>query len=169
MHYVIDNDAGVFAVEVEVSNGIDATGVAYEAWWFSVPEAADTPQRGQGRGVIVRDPVRGSASDREDAAVRAAGLCLAADPSALEALVCFRDDPAGYQGMFSLDPQQPTSRIPMTDTDVRHLLGHIPPTRAGQPWPSRGPLSPPESRREASWNRPASRYSSSRTSPNSLA
>ena len=56
---------------------------------------------------------------------------LATDPNAIEALVCFRDDPAGYQGIFSLDPDAPDDRIPMSDADVRSDRRTIDPVAIG--------------------------------------
>ena len=158
MHYRIENDAGVFAVDVAVSNGVDATGVAFEAWWFTVIAADPDLQPPAGYGLIVRDPVEGSAQVREDSAVRAAGLCLATDPAAGQALVCFRDDPTGYQGIVPLDADIPGDRIPMSDADIRLLLRpDAPPprplldlTRPG--W------------KEATWTRPSSPSSASRIS-----
>ncbi|MHB8794303.1 MAG: hypothetical protein ACYC90_02375 [Candidatus Nanopelagicales bacterium] len=158
MHYRIEIDTGVFAVDVAVSNGVDATGVAFEAWWFTVIDADRSLPPTPGRGLIVRDPVLGSAQKRDATAVRAAGLCLATDPDAGEALVWFRDDPAGYQGIFTLDHDTAGDRIPMTDADIRGLLHHgAPPTRA------RLDLTRP-ARKEATWIRPSSPSSASRTS-----
>ena len=158
MHYRIENDAGAFDLDVDVSNGVDSSGIAFEAWWFTVIDAEAARSPAAGRGMIVRDPVNGSAHRREATAVRAAGLCLAADPSAGEALVCFRDDPAGYQGLFNLDPAAPDDRIPMTDADVRVILRHVPSEQ-----PARMPATA-SARREATWTRPSSPSSASRTS-----
>jgi hypothetical protein len=158
MHYRIENDAGVFAVDVEVRNGVDQAGVAFEAWWFTVldiePARAATP----GRGFMVRDPVQGSAQARQDTAVRAAGLCLATDPAADQALVCFRDDPTGYQGILTLDHDAPAQRIPLTDADIRRLL------RPGAPPPRPLLDLARPGRKEATWTRPSSPSSPSRTS-----
>ena len=156
MHYRIENDAGAFAVDAHVSNGVDATGCAFEAWWFSVVDAG--PSSAHGHGMIVRDHVNGSAHRREATAVRAVGLCLATDPNAIEALVCFRDDPAGYQGIFSLDPDAPDDRIPMSDADVRSILRHVPSLQS-----TRNPGTALV-RKEATWIRPTSPSSASRTS-----
>lgn len=158
MHYRIENDAGAFAVDAQVSNGVDASGHAFEAWWFTVVDANGATSPAPGHGLIVRDLVNGSAHRREATAVRAAGLCLAAEPAATEALVCFRDNPAGYQGLFSLDPQAPHVRVPMTDADVRTMLRHVP-----SQLPARG-HSPAHARKEATWIRPSSPSSASRTS-----
>ena len=158
MHYRIENDAGVFAVDVAVSNGVDAAGVAFEAWWFTVVDADPSLPTSSGHGLIVRDPVEGSAQAREDRAVRAAGLCLATDPAADQALVCFRDDPTSYQGILTLDHDAPAQRIPMTDADIRRLLHPgAPPTRRLLD------LTRPV-RKEATWTRPSSPSSPSRTS-----
>jgi hypothetical protein len=158
MHYRIENDAGVFAVDVVVSNGVDQAGVAFEAWWFTVLDTERARAAPPGRGFIVRDPVRGSAQAREDTAVRAAGLCLATDPNADHALVCFRDDPTGYQGIAILDDRAPTEHLPMTDADIHALL------HPGAP-PSRAPRDLTRAvRKEATWTRPSSPSSPSRIS-----
>lgn len=158
MHYRIENDAGVFAVDVAVSNGVDATGVAFEAWWFTVIDADRSGKPSPGHGLIVRDPVEGGAQAREDRAVRAAGLCLATDPTADQALVCFRDDPTGYQGILTLDHDAPAVRIPITDADIRRLL------QPGAPSPRPLLALARPGRKEATWTRPSSPSSPSRTS-----
>lgn len=158
MHYRIENDAGVFAVDVAISNGVDAAGVAFEAWRFTVIDADRSGQPSPGRGLIVRDPVEGSAQVREDTAVRAAGLCLATDPAAGQALVCFRDDPTGYQGILTLDHDITGDRIPMTDADIRGLL------HPGAPRPRPLLHLTRPVRKEATWTRPSSPSSAFRTS-----
>ena len=158
MHYRIVNDAGVFAVDVEVSNGVDRAGVAFEAWWFTVLDTEPARPGTPGRGLIVRDPVQGSAQEREDTAVRAAGLCLATDPNADQALVWFRDDPTGYQGMVTLDERAPAEHLPMTDADIRALLHPAAPSFRTP----RDLIRP--ARKEATWTRPSSPSSLSRTS-----
>ncbi|MDI1288781.1 MAG: hypothetical protein PSX37_02365 [bacterium] len=156
MHYRISNEAGDFPVSVAVHNGVAESGFAFETWCFTV---TGTTGSHAGRVLVIHDTVAGSAKDREDVAVRAAGLCLAAAPTAGQALVCFRDDPDGYQGMVAMSADDPAIDIPMTDHDIRELL-----------FTGRAPAVPedgsalPRARKEATWTRPSSRSSSSGTS-----
>ncbi len=156
MHYRIDNEAGTFAVCVAVHNGVDSSRVAFEAWRFTVIGTAK--DSAAVRALMIRDAVAGSAERREDIAVRAAGLCLAAAPNAAEALVCFRDDSTSYQGMVTIGASGPRIDIPMTDRDIYTLL------QSGTPSATVEVPVLPQVRKEAAWTRPSNRSFSSRTS-----
>lgn len=158
MHYRIENEAGVFAVSVAIHNGVELSGVAFECWAFAV--AGPTTQSDTGRAMVIRDLVAGSAERREDVAVRAAGLCLAAEPTAGRALVWFRDDPNSYQGMVTFGDAGTGIDIPMTDREVRALL------YPGTPLSTTADRHVHASvRKEAAWTRPSNRSFSSRTLP----